>query len=769
MANIDLTASGSSTTIDGAIFADSASIGAGTGNYNTFLSIQNSPSEFGFNADATSVSNPDIKSSTHTVLLSTVPITIVNGIAYYEFRVDLNESNNSPEDRISLDAFKIYTSTNGAITDKAVLDALTPTYNMDAGGDVSLLLSDIGSSGSGNDDYSVLVPVSKFGAVDPATTYLYLYVEMGFVGGDYISNATFEEWNLQDAGTLTGIKFEDANGDGVKQASETGVQGVTIFIDNNFNGVVDPTDNNGVLDAGERSTVTDINGNYTFYGVPLGTWRVDEVTPAGQTQTTGAFETVTLGSVGAIVTVDPIGNFIPHPSLSINKTGTVPGGTANVVGEVVSWTIDVGNAGNVAVAGVTVTDPLASDIAPVLVAGFNSGDTDKDNLLDVGETWHYTASHTVTQADLDTNGGGDGDIDNVATAHGTGAADVSDDATVPVAQNPDLTITKAAVVEDGHADHAGDLIDYTVVVTNAGNITLTNVVLTDIFEGGAPLNLTNFNSATNTFAGDTDGDGKLDVGEIWTYTYKHTVTQNELDTRGINGDGSLDNVASVTTDQTGPDSDDAHIPVELGPGVRTPGFWAQNTGQNKWTTFWDGITGNEPKQAGTNGFPGGEITYAVDSNHDGVVNGSDAKGLLVGDFNLNGIEDGGEHVLFISTSDALSILNASQKLQGDMRFVLGRDVVATWLNYLEGNGIGTAADLNSPRHYIDDSAQWLNFTTNGDDTLTVAELSANKVAASSPIWQSPSFGLDLSGSQLHSGLDEYNNHGTILGVHYASA
>ena len=32
---------------------------------------------------------------------------------------------------------------------------------------------------------------------------------------------------------------------------------------------------------------------------------------------------------------------------------------------------------------------------------FNTGDTDQDNLLDVGETWQYTASHTVTQAELD--------------------------------------------------------------------------------------------------------------------------------------------------------------------------------------------------------------------------------------------------------------------------------------------------------------------------------------------------------------------------------
>ena len=70
--------------------------------------------------------------------------------------------------------------------------------------------------------------------------------------------------------------------------------------------------------------------------------------------------------------------------------------------------MEVINAGNAAIAGVTVTDPLTPNVAPVLVGGFNSGDTDADNLLDVGETWHYTASHTVTQAELDTNGGGDG-------------------------------------------------------------------------------------------------------------------------------------------------------------------------------------------------------------------------------------------------------------------------------------------------------------------------------------------------------------------------
>ena len=353
--------------------------------------------------------------------------------------------------------------------------------------------------------------------------------------------------------------------------------------------------------------------------------------------------------------------------------------SVDAAGEMINYTITVDNTGNVDLTNVVVTDAFADAGSLTLVSG-----DDGDGVLETTETWHYTATHTVTQAEMNA---GD-DLVNVAMADTDQTDPEDDDATTTVDQNPDLTIIKDAVVADGHADHAGDIIHYTITVDNTGNVDLTNVVVTDVFEGGTGVVLdTNHSTATTSddaiLAGD-DGDGVLEVNETWTYSYDHVLTQNELDTRGIDGDGSLDNVASVTTTETGPDFDDAHIPLELGPGVRTPGFWGQNTGQNQWTKFWDGIEGNEPKQSGTNGFADGEITYAVDSNHDGFVTNADAKGLLVGDFDLDGIENDDEDVLFISTADALTLLNASQKQQGDQRFVLGRDVVASWLNYLAG-------------------------------------------------------------------------------------
>ena len=123
----------------------------------------------------------------------------------------------------------------------------------------------------------------------------------------------------------------------------------------------------------------------------------------------------------------------------------MPGGTADVAGETISYTITVTNTGNAAIAGVTVTDAFAPGEASVLSGGINVGDTDGDGLLDVGETWTYTASHQVTQAELDSGA----DLVNVATASGAGVAPASDGATVAVTQNKSLNIVKDADVRVG--------------------------------------------------------------------------------------------------------------------------------------------------------------------------------------------------------------------------------------------------------------------------------------------------------------------------------
>ena len=100
------------------------------------------------------------------------------------------------------------------------------------------------------------------------------------------------------------------------------------------------------------------------------------------------------------------------------------------------------------------TDTLDPTVTAALDGGFNIGDLDDDGNLDVNETWTFSASYTVTQADIDAGGNFDGpDVDtafnqlrNVATADSDQTEPESDDATVPVEQAADLSIVK--VVQD---------------------------------------------------------------------------------------------------------------------------------------------------------------------------------------------------------------------------------------------------------------------------------------------------------------------------------
>ena len=979
MADVDLTTAGSTTTIDGAIFQDSANIGSGTGNYETFLALgDNDGNEAAFNSDDTpplDASNTNLDhAKSETLLLSSIPIIIGTGsiasggnggevgVAYYEFRVDLNEANSNPSGQISLDTFQLYTSSSSTIMTLADLqNTATLRYDMDGNGDTTLLLSEV-STGSGTDDYSVLVPVSKFGAVDPATTYLYLYTEMGFKGGDYVAGSGFEEWNTQKAGSITGVKFEDMDGDGFRDAGEPGVGGVTIFIDNDFDGIAEATDNNGVLDDGERSTVTASDGSYTFYGVPLGTWHVAEVVPLGQTRTTGAFETVTISSVGQMVTVDPIGNFIPRPDFSVVKTAvSITGGAgangldgANSDGDTVNYTIAVTNTGNVTLTGYVISDPNAT----TLVRGADTNG-DGDNVLEVGETWNYTATHVVTQAELNGKGtsitgaiDGDSDTDNRVTVTTTEAGSKFSEVHTPVLYDPNFTVVKTAVSITGGAgangldgaNSDGDTVNYTIAVTNTGNVTLTGYVISDP------------NATTLVRGADTNGDGDnvFEVGETWNYTATHVVTQAELNGKGtsitgaIDGDSDTDNRVTVTTTEAGSKFSEVHTPVIYSPavdiikfvsvdtgagyipfddivngvsdannptgplasvasdaifkvvvtntgnvdltgvtladvwsghgnvnyttvgafidlngnttqeageawsnfdtngdgkldagsvailspaetfsiyyhlpfeagqhtntvtvtadqpatdtdaanyygvvsedcvGVRTPGFW------KNWTDFWDGDA-SVPKQAGQPGFADHDLIYKVDSSGDNFLNTTandgvnDDKpldtvaGLLIGDYNKNGVEDAGEDTIFINLTDANKLIDASQKqvngASGDGLWMLGRDVVATWLNYLANNPdgvtgqcLGTAGDSVSALNYLNDAIDWLQANDGSNDPDIFAFGGAVKTTSNA--WKNGGTDLEgagpadddpyASGAAIHSALDYYNNTGHTI-------
>ena len=192
-------------------------------------------------------------------------------------------------------------------------------------------------------------------------------------------------------------------------------------------------------------------------------------------------------------------------SMSLTKSAS---GTATAVGDVITYTLIVGNTGAVTLTGVSVSDPLL-----VTLTRGTDNPGDNDTALEVGETWLFTGSYALLQADLDFNGRGTGFIDSTLTADSKQTEPpVSHSQAVRLRQNPVIDVVKWNDSTD--ATGVGDTITYRYRVTNSGNLTLTDLTLIDDQEGTLTLSAT-------ALAPDADA----------TATALHVVTQADVDAR----------------------------------------------------------------------------------------------------------------------------------------------------------------------------------------------------------------------------------------------
>ncbi|MGB6993400.1 MAG: hypothetical protein WBG00_09260, partial [Thermoanaerobaculia bacterium] len=185
------------------------------------------------------------------------------------------------------------------------------------------------------------------------------------------------------------------------------------------------------------------------------------------------FDNADLGSVTNIMSVTAVNesgsstasdpstvNFTQNPALSLVKTADPT--TYDAADDVISYSYLVTNTGNVTISQpITIDDDIATDeLCPATPTSLAPGDSIT-----------CTASHTITQADLDT-----GSVTNTATATGKdpdGQDVVSnpDDETVTATQSPALSIDKSSTTTAITA--AGQVVPYSYLVTNTGNMTLT--------------------------------------------------------------------------------------------------------------------------------------------------------------------------------------------------------------------------------------------------------------------------------------------------------
>ena len=190
---------------------------------------------------------------------------------------------------------------------------------------------------------------------------------------------------------------------------------------------------------------------------------------------------------------------VQAPTLAITKAATET--SFNAVGQVMHYTIVATNVGNTTLAAVTVTDPGVTGLSCTPANG---------SALAPGASMSCTATHTVTQADLDA-----GHYANQACVDdgAAGAAQQCASKDVPAVQGPTLAITKAATETSFNA--VGQVLHYTIVATNVGNTTLAAVTVTD--PGVTGLSCTPANGSA------------LAPGGTMTCTATHTVTQADLD------------------------------------------------------------------------------------------------------------------------------------------------------------------------------------------------------------------------------------------------
>ena len=202
---------------------------------------------------------------------------------------------------------------------------------------------------------------------------------------------------------------------------------------------------------------------------------------------------------------DPIET--PNPSLAVVKTSDKTGVVK--LGETITYTITVTNNGNVTINDIEVTDELTGN------TGDNAFTIDR---LAVGETKQFTATYTVTEDDIL-----EGTIVNRATAIGKDPRneEVTGDGEVRVdteEKDSHLTVSKETTSEpeNGEKYALGETINYLITATNDGNLTLTNVKVTD------------------ELTGDEWTIDELAPGEEETFDASYTVKESDLGKTVVN-------------------------------------------------------------------------------------------------------------------------------------------------------------------------------------------------------------------------------------------
>lgn len=234
-----------------------------------------------------------------------------------------------------------------------------------------------------------------------------------------------------------------------------------------------------------------------------------------------------------------------QPSMEIEKTVDLASINSP---QLLSYNISLVNTGNVTLTNIVLVDTLPDGTAGSVTGPLN--DVGVANGLDVGETWNFVATYNVSQAEIDNGTTRTNTI--VATSDETGSQSFTDNALTTINRTPAFDLEKAV---DKSSVSTPELLTYTITAVNTGNVSLSNITITDVLPDGS-------NAVLTGPLGDVGLAGVIDVGETWTWTGQYAATQADIDSGA-----ALVNAVSVTTDEAGAADDTATTTVSQLPGI----------------------------------------------------------------------------------------------------------------------------------------------------------------------------------------------------------
>lgn len=560
----DLTADGSSQIINGAPFGNTSL--QSTGNKATFLDLQETKTsngiEQGYNTGAPGAPQFPTTLSGSALLLANVPRVELDGVIYREVVLDVSQAGG----KIILNDLRIFASSSSTLTgyDETTnqLNGLPPVYDMDAGGDNSVLA---GGTGTGKADLLVWIPESVFGSADPNSTYVYLYSKLGDLTPlppgfpdrtDYAANDGSDHWQRGVGGPVVAsadlaVTKTDLLTTVVPGQTVTYTITVTNFGPTTVNEILLQDTPPSQFQPG--ATFTPSSGSYNaatglWTGLTLAQNQSVTMTFTGTISSSAAagqlINTVTVSPTALIG--DPVtGNntatdedtIVVNADLAVSKTD---GKTSAVPGSVNTYTITVTNNGPTTVSSVTLTDTIPATLLNPVFGTPSAGSYDAATGVWSGLALAQGQGVTITlSGTIDPNASGT-IVNSVVVAPPTGVTD-------PVSGNNSAsdsdTLTPQVDVGVTKTDGVTTLVPgtsttYTVVVSNTGPSTAIDINVSD----SLPIGVTSFSwSGTNGHSGTgpiNDLIASLAKGDTVTYTILAAVSPGAI--------GSLSNTVTVS-------------------------------------------------------------------------------------------------------------------------------------------------------------------------------------------------------------------------------